>query len=92
MITMGIVSRAVLSGVAVVAYRMINFGHEVVSPLISGPAAAGQLANSDMGWVNVQVASKLFNGSGLGFSVLLVVLACIWAGPIINMFRNSEKA
>lgn len=91
MSTVSTVSRVVLSVASLVAYRMINFGHEVVSPLVSGPSAAGQFANSDIGWIQVQVASKIFNGSGLGIGVLLLVLVCIWFTPIARSFRNSDQ-
>lgn len=83
--------RAALSVAAYVGFHMVNVAHEIASPLVSGPAAVAQLSDSNSGYVESQVASRLFNGSGLSIGVLVIVLLCIWAIPLVNLFKLATK-
>ena len=84
-------SRLLASAVAIVAYNYLNTVHEIVSPLISGPVAAGQLTDSNGAYVATQTVSRVFNGSGISLAVLFLVMAAIWYHPIKNIFRTHEK-
>jgi len=86
--------RVLLTAGAVWARQAANTAHEIVSPLISGPMAAQQLSDSNTAYVGAQVASRMFNGSGLGIVadiVLLAALVAIWYTPIRNIFSTSKR-
>ena len=79
------------SAAAIIVYNFVNTAHEIVSPLVSGPVAAGQLTDSNSAWVATQTVSRVFNGSGISLGILLLVLAAIWYRPVKNIFRTHEK-
>ena len=86
--------RALLTVVTVWGVHAVNTMHEIVSPLISGPMAAQQLSDSNTAYVGAQVASRMFNGSGMGLVadiVLLAALVAIWYTPIRNIFSTSQR-
>lgn len=91
MSTTSIGVRAAFSAVAFVGFGLLNTAHEIVSPLVSGPAAVAQLSDTNSGYVESQVASRLFNGSGLPVVLLLVVIGLIWLGPILRLFKSATK-
>ena len=86
--------RALLTMGAFWGVTAANTMHEIVSPLISGPMAAQQLSDSNTAYVGAQVASRMFNGSGMGLVadiVLLAALVAIWYTPIRNIFSTSQR-
>lgn len=93
---MNLLTRVILSVAAIGAYKIADTTHEIVSPLISGPMAAQQLADSNAAYIGTQVTSRVFNGAGvsllLGMVLLAVVFIAIWYRPIANMFKTTEKA
>jgi len=85
--------RTILTGLVFIGYGAINAVHRTVSPLISGPVAAGQLldgAAATEAYIETSVVSSMFNGSGISLLILLAAIAAIWYKPIIDIFKTKE--
>lgn len=83
--------RAAASLIAVWGFRVLNTAHEIVSPLMSGPAAAAQLTDSNDAYINSEITRRLFDGSGISVMVLVAVLALIWINPIIKAVKGEAQ-
>ena len=81
--------RAFLTVGAFWAVHAVNAMHEIISPLVSGPVAAQQLSDSNAAYIGTQVASTLFNGSGMPVAVLLIACIAIWYGPLVKLFKGN---
>jgi hypothetical protein len=84
--------RVIASVAALYAFKMINTAHEIISPLITGPLAAQQLTDSSPSYVESQVASRFFDGSGVSVLILVAALGWIWYTPIKNFFTTNKEA
>ena len=83
-----ILSRAVLTVVAILVYGWINFLLNPVATLLTGQVAGGQFSNSDGAYVSSVVGMNLFRNLGIPAIVLLGVLVWIWWRPARRVLAN----
>jgi hypothetical protein len=88
---MKIMTRSVLSVLAVVIYGWINYLLHPASLLLSGKTAGMQFQPSDMAYAKSYIGMDLFKNMNLSILVLLAVLIGIWWGTFRRLRHSSRK-